>query len=252
MLETGSDEGNITERVVPVGNLQLMFHYRKPFAMKYPDTEARVQPQSFVSGLSNRFMDATTQGPSGVIAVEFHPHGASSFFHFPLIEIENKSIHLEDIFSGEIRYLEEQMNECSDTQNRITLIEGFLKGKINPRNTNDFELTRKAVTLIQQSGGQILANRLAGQLAVTPKKLERKFASLVGKSPKQFIRIVRFQEVLNGLVNQQPKYLTEYAFNNGYFDQSHFIHEFKAFSGYTPLEFVKLCPCREDWVESKV
>lgn len=246
MLETRPDEGNITERVVPVGNLQLMFHYRKPFTMKYPDTKAWIQPQSFVSGLSNQFMDATTQGPSGVIAVEFHPYGASSFFHFPLNEIENKSIHLEDIFPGEIRYLEEQMNECSDTQNRITLIEEFLKGKINSRNTNDSELTRKAVKLIQQSGGQIQACQLAARFSVTPKNLERKFGTLIGKSPKQFIRIIRFQEVMNGLVNRQQQHLTEYAFNNGYFDQSHFIHEFKAFSGYTPLEFVKLCPCGED------
>jgi AraC-like DNA-binding protein len=92
---------------------------------------------------------------------------------------------------------------------------------------------------------------LASQLAVTSKSLERKFASLIGKSPKQFIRIIRFQEVMNGLVNHQPQCLTEFAFNNGYFDQSHFIREFKAFSGYTPREFVKLCPCREDWVKPK-
>lgn len=190
MLETDELEGNVCERVVPTGNLQLMFHYRKPFTMKYPDATAWIQPQSFVSGLSNRFMDATTQGPSGVIAVEFHPHGASSFFRFPLNEIENKSIHLEDIFSGEIRYLEEQINECSDTQNRIALIEKFLSGKINPHNTNDFELTRKAVKLIQQSGGQIQAGQLAARLSVTPKNLERKFGTLIGKSPKQFIRII--------------------------------------------------------------
>jgi len=92
---------------------------------------------------------------------------------------------------------------------------------------------------------------LASKLAVTSRNLERKFASLVGKSPKQFIRIVRFQEVMNGIIHQKPNYLTEYAFNNGYFDQSHFIHEFKTLSGYTPSEFVKLCPCREDWDQLK-
>lgn len=246
MLETDEREGNVCERVVPTGNLQLMFHYRKPFVMTFPNQKTAQQPQSFASGLSSSFMDATTQGASGVIAIDFHPYGACNFFRFSLHEIEDQSIRLNDIFSDEVKYLEEQICECRDLSGRILLIEQFLIEKLIPVDLYDFRLIRQAVELVEQSGGQIQANRLAGQLAVTPKKLERKFASLVGKSPKQFIRIVRFQEVMNGLVSQQPKYLTEYALNNGYFDQSHFIHEFKTFSGYTPREFVKLCSCGED------
>lgn len=251
MLETEACEGNVCERVVPTANLQLMFHYRKPFVMIFPDQRTARQPQSFASGLSNRFMDASTQGASGVIAVEFHPYGACNFFRFSLHGIENQSIGLSDIFTDEVKYLEEQICECADLASRILLIEEFLMQKLNPVETRDFRLIKYAVELVQQSSGQIKASELASKLAVTSKNLERKFASLVGKSPKQFIRIVRFQEVMNGLIQQQPDYLTDYAFNNGYFDQSHFIHEFKTFSGYTPSEFVKLCPCREDWSEIK-
>ena len=251
MLETDEWEGNVSERVVPTGNLQLMFHYRKPFTMTFPGQQTYVQPQSFVSGISSRFMDATTQGSSGVIALEFQPYGACNFFGFPLNELENRSVHLADIFAGEVRFIEEQIGECTDAQSRINIIEKFLVEKLNPINDRDFNLVKSAVEVIMHSHGQIQSNRLAGKLAVTPKNLERKFASLVGKSPKQFARIVRFQEVMNGLATRQSKYLTEYAFNNGYFDQSHFIHEFKTFSGYTPREFVKLCPCRDDWTEIK-
>jgi AraC-like DNA-binding protein len=252
MLETDEHEGNVSERVVPTGNLQLMFHYRKPFTMTFPGQQTSRQPQAFVSGLSSRYMDASTQGASGVIAVDFHPYGACNFFRFSLQELEGRSIQLDDVFSGDVKFLEEQVCGCHDLSSRIRLIEQFLVEKLVPVDWRDFRLVRQAVELVEQSGGQIQANRLAGQLAVTSKKLERKFASLVGKSPKQFIRIVRFQEVLKGLASQQPKYLTEYAFNNGYFDQSHFIHEFKSFSGYTPREFAKLCPCREDWMEVAV
>ena len=251
MLETERIEGNITERVVPVGNMQLMFHYRKPFSIIYPDNTTCFQPQSFVSGLCNGFMDASTQGASGVIAVEFLSYGACNFFRFSLNELENRSVCLDDVYSNEMRYVEEQIGECMNTPGRIAVIERFLIGKLNPVNPYDFHLLKAAVGIINQSRGQIQASRLASQLAITSKSLERKFASLIGKSPKQFIRIIRFQEVMNGLVNHHPQYLTEFAFNNGYFDQSHFIREFKAFSGYTPREFVKLCPCREDWMEPK-
>lgn len=251
MLETEVHEGNVCERVVPTGNLQLMFHYRKPFVMTFPDREVALQPQSFASGLSSKFMDASTQGASGVITIEFQPYGACNFFRFSLREIEDQSIRLNDIFTNEVKYLEEQICECDDLPTRISLIEQFLTENLVPVDVRDFRLMKQAVELVQQSGGQIKASQLASKLTVTSKCLERKFASLVGKSPKQFIRIVRFQEVMNGLIRQQPDYLTEYAFNNGYFDQSHFIHEFKTFSGYTPSEFVKLCPCREDWAQAK-
>ena len=251
MLETEAGEGNICERVVPTANLQLMFHYRRPFVMTFPDRESALQSQSFASGLSSSFMDASTQGASGVIAVEFHPFGACNFFRFSLNEIENQSIGLSDIFTNEVKCLEEQICDCGDLASRIFLIEQFLKEKLVLVDARDFRLMKHAVELIQQSGGQIKASQLASKLAVTTRNLERKFASFVGKSPKQFIRIVRFQEVMNGLTQQQPEYLTEYAFNNGYFDQSHFIHDFKTFSGYTPSEFVKLCPCREDIVEKR-
>jgi AraC-like DNA-binding protein len=69
----------------------------------------------------------------------------------------------------------------------------------------------------------------------------------MGKSPKQFIRIVRFQEVLRRLSLGDNSYLTEYAYNNGYFDQSHFIKDFKSLSGYTPKEFVALGDCHSDY-----
>ncbi len=251
MLETEAWEGNVCERVVPTGNPQLIFHYRKPFRMTFPDQRIAIQPQSFASGLSSRYMDASTQGASGVIAVEFQPYGACNFFRFPLHEIEDKSIRLNDIFTDEVKYMEEQICGCGDLESRISLIEKFLAEKLVPVDARDFRLMKHAVELVEQSGGQIRASQLAAKLAVTSKSLERKFASLVGKSPKQFIRIVRFQEVMDGLVNQRPQYLTAYAFNNGYSDQSHFIHEFKTFTGYTPREFVKLCPCREDWMEAK-
>ncbi|HNW51748.1 MAG TPA: helix-turn-helix domain-containing protein [Prolixibacteraceae bacterium] len=250
MLETEAWEGNVCERVVPTANLQLMFHYRRPFVMTFPDQQTALQPQSFASGLSSSFMDAATQGASGVIAIDFHSYGACNFFRFSLHEIENQSIRLSDIFTDEVKYLEEQICGCGDLESRISFIEKFLIEKLVPVDARDFRLMKHAVELVEQSGGQIKASQLAAKLAVTSKSLERKFASLVGKSPKQFIRIVRFQEVMDGLVNQRPQHLTAYAFNNGYSDQSHFIHEFKTFTGYTPREFVKLCPCREDWMEA--
>ena len=80
VLETDVSEGNVCERVVPTGNMQVMFHYKKPFVVTYPNNEVYRQPQSFLSGMNNSYIDASTQGESGVIAVDFHTYGACNFF----------------------------------------------------------------------------------------------------------------------------------------------------------------------------
>ncbi|MBN1118667.1 MAG: AraC family transcriptional regulator, partial [Bacteroidales bacterium] len=71
----------------------------------------------------------------------------------------------------------------------------------------------------------------------SPKTLERKFAKYLGKTTKQLIKLIRFQEVLHDFGCTNELNLTEHAYNNGYFDQSHFIHDFKSYTGYTPKEF---------------
>ena len=68
-------------------------------------------------------------------------------------------------------------------------------------------------------------------------KLERLFYTEVGLSPKTFIRITRFQEVFKKIRQQGVKDLTGLAYEYGYYDQSHFIRDFQAFSGVNPRKF---------------
>ncbi len=104
--------------------------------------------------------------------------------------------------------------------------------------------------LINQSKGQINASELPRKLLLTNKSLERKFSALLGKTPKQFIRIVRFEgAILNLSKPGKPgdKYLTQMTYENGYFDQAHFAKDFKSLSGYTPKEFLALASCNADY-----
>jgi AraC-like DNA-binding protein len=251
-MESDLEEGDIVERVVPTANVQLMFHYKRPFMVNYQDASiSEQQPQSIVSGLSGTYFDVSTQGASGVITVVFNPSGACNFFCFPLNKIENQSIHLADLFTGETSEIEDRICECGTLIQRVAVIEQFLISKFNPIPQQDQKMIRNSIFLIHQSRGQIQSNQLAEKLCLSPKSMERKFAMFVGKTPKQFIKTIRFNEVMLGLAQGKETCLTEYAYNNGYFDQSHFIKVFKAYSGYTPKEFIKQCPCKADWLESE-
>jgi hypothetical protein len=123
VLETDDSEGEICERVIPTGNVEWMFHYRKTFVVK--DKKPLYQPQSMVSGINSNLFDVATRGESGVIAVTFYPHGAANFLRFPLSEIENSSINLEDIFNTAGKETEEQICLAHSQAERITIIEKF-------------------------------------------------------------------------------------------------------------------------------
>ncbi len=241
-MESDSSDGNIVERVIPTENVQLMFHYRNPFVVVQGETIARHQPRTIISGLSNSYSDVSTFGQAGVVFVQFQPAGACHFFKFPLSEIENQSLDLSDIFFSEIKQIEEQLFESKTIQEKVFLIEKFLMGKYSPIPQYDQLLVDKGIQLIKQSRGQISANNLAERLVTTPKSMERKFSNHLGKTPKQYIKLVRFQETLNDFSTHKNIHLTEYAYRNGYFDQAHFIRDFKSFSGYTPKEFVAKYP----------
>lgn len=236
-MESDRSEGDVTERVIPTENVQLMFHYKNPFVVMNPDGSTVNQPRSIISGLSNSFSDVSTLGDSGVVFVTFHPNGACHFFDFPLSEIQNRSVDLSNIFYEQISEVEELLFLKSSMVERVGVIENFLLKRFAPIPAHDSVILQKGIEVIKNLKGQATALSLSNYLSVSPKSLERKFSYYLGKTPKQIIKLIRFQTVVSDLSGIIDMNLTEYAYLNGYFDQAHFIKDFKALSGYTPKEF---------------
>ena len=242
-LETDMNDGIVKERIVPTGNIELMFHFRKPFCSVSPSGKSQTQYRSMISGINHSWFDVGTNGESGALAVTFFPGATSNFFNLPMMELEGKTLHLGDIVKNESFYIEEQLAEAISLQDRIRIIESFLMKRLRPVAVNDAKLIQQGVLFVKNSKGQIRASELAKNLYVTPKTLERKFACYVGNTPKQFIKIVRFHEVMTNLTTVKPGKLTQHSHENGYFDQAHFIRDFKAYSGYTPKELLSQKYC---------
>lgn len=248
VLEADVNERPVTELIIPTGNIEMMFHFRKPFLNKN-DRNSLTHPKSFISGISSSQSEVTTQGESGLIAVTFFPHGASHFLPFPLQEIEDKNIDLKDVFNKDTRQLEEQLTNTATVEKRIALVELFLLKRFRPLREYDLKLIHGSVGLIAVNKGNINPGALSEKLLLSPKNLERKFSSLLGKTPKQYIRIIRFQHILKSF-SIPGKSLTQIAYEHGYFDQAHFIKDFKSLSGFTPREFLsRFANCSSDYFD---
>jgi AraC-like DNA-binding protein len=189
-----------------------------------------------VCGQQASYYDLCPGGKTGMILVMFRPYGAGVFFKMPMLEISDQNVALEQLAGIEAKEIEDRILNAANNQERIQLIEKFLTNKLI-RNHHDQQQVKAVLYRMMQSRGQISIKELAETACLSVKQLERKFSGSIGLNPKQFIRIVRFQHVLKIHRNGFTGSLTSLAHESGYYDQAHFIHDFKRITGSAPRKF---------------
>ncbi|RZJ89707.1 MAG: AraC family transcriptional regulator [Chryseobacterium sp.] len=168
------------------------------------------------------------------ICILFHPVGLRAFTRVPYVELLGQPDAFECIFGNQTFILEE-IFECSDRQGRADLIEAFLLKRllvagIDPR-------TQLSLGFIYKTKGNISVRELSVALKLNESTLYRFFRENLGQGPKDFIQTVRFRNVLKLFLEQENINLTELAHKTMFYDQSHFIKDFKIRSGSLPNEF---------------
>ncbi|MDQ4140594.1 MAG: helix-turn-helix domain-containing protein, partial [Bacteroidota bacterium] len=124
-------------------------------------------------------------------------------------------------------------NLACNTNSRVEVLTAFLRNKLIKNSLKQPPTVFTTIQSIIRNQGLVNVAQLADQTYLSMRQFERHFKNSAGFSPKLFSRIIRFQATLKEYGNQQ-KSLTEIGYACGYYDQSHFIHDFKEFSGYHP------------------
>ena len=235
-LEDEAKEEPVKQRVLPDGCMEMIFHYGDLYRQYFEDGSSIIQPRSFVFGQITKYIEITATGISGIISARFLPDGISPFITMPVVSLENKAVPITEVFPEEGENLEEHIINANDNLERIKLIETFLLSKLTEPTIIDI-ITKSCVDVIFQSRGQIGVVELAGKMNINRRNMERKFTAMIGISPKQLARVARLQATLKMLGQKKIASLTEIAYENGYFDQAHFIKDFKEFTGISPKSF---------------
>jgi AraC-like DNA-binding protein len=222
-----------TYKVLPDTSLVMGFQYAGRLAYVQPQSDAPLTTAG-ITGLMDNYRLFKNTPHTGSVLVVFHETGAADFVQQPLHELFGESISLEHFFSKtDLSETEEKLAIANDDRQRINIIEQLLLKHLQP--VQDV-LISKAVTYIHQSHGTIRMTELARNLNTSQSPLEKRFRKIVGASPKKFSSIVRIKNVRSLLTQynyQQAAYLA------AYYDQAHFIKDFKTFTGETPEQYVK-------------
>jgi AraC-like DNA-binding protein len=225
-------------RVYTYGKIVLVFHYDNPSRFQKRNELPYIEPRTVVCGQQTGYYDLALAGKTGMIFVIFRPFGAAMFFRMPTIEIKNDNVALENIISNEALEIEDRLLTAKSNRKRIKMVEEFLLKSL-VHNCRDDKQISSAFAAVNTFGGKITVRELAEIACLSQRQFDRKFSEFVGLNPKQYLRIVRFQTALQMKKYNYNKNYTSLAFDCGYYDQAHFIHDFRTITDLSPKEFFK-------------
>lgn len=222
-----------TYKVFPSTSMVIGFQYQGQLAVIRDNLESNLDTAG-ITGLSDSFKIFRNSPHIGTILVYFTEVGLSCFTSCPANELFNQSVSLDYLFRKPlVQETEEKLSLAQTNQQRINIVGRFLLSHL--KNIRADNLVTEAVKLIYNSQGSIKIAELSQKLFISQSPLEKRFRRIVGTSPKKFASIVRFNRVLNEM--GEAKSLTQICYENNFFNQAHFIKDFKQYTGETPESY---------------
>jgi len=224
--------------IVPNGCIKLVIPFRNGLSGKINEWYHLSKENSItLIGMTDvpSIVDVETNSPSGTIGIQFSPMGAYRFFNIKQSEIKNQIHPLTDILGIAAKALEEQISNVESLNGKIHLIQQFLLKQLMRRDGDDvFDFCIQKIT---QTRGKILIRELERETGFSSRWLNIKFQEKVGISPKNLSSIIRFQQFYQALTKSNESNFFKNEFYDYYYDQSHFIKDFKRFTGFPPAKF---------------
>jgi len=159
------------------------------------------------------------------------------FIDIPLIALKNTNLDVVEIWGKEASHLKKQINDNQDVIESIKHIDIFLVKQLARKNNSSKRFGYLFEYCIRKEGN-LTVEDLARETNISYRTIHRIFTEKLGICPKEYLRIVRFNKVCSLLKKYPFINWTELALSCGYYDQSHFIHEFKNFMKVCPEEFI--------------
>lgn len=227
------------DTVFPSGDMEVIFNLGNGIWESYQRGHYEKNPAIELWGQITRPLQIRSTGAHSMLGVRFFPH-ATSFLLDDEIGIFNDQVSdLSDILGSDIRDLHIQLTDSNSIDARITLLDRFFTERLThaPKKVQRLHKVAHILSSITQGATENNIGRIADTHGITSRHLHKLVYQHTGLSPKSFDKIHRFKTSLK-LIGENKLPLTSIAYDAGYFDQSHFIRDFKSFTGLTPSAYL--------------
>lgn len=224
--------------ILPLVVPTLEFLYGDQFkTVRYSDGQAEKVPYHGVLGpITQRKIYLEMTGNIGVLCTEFYPAAFYSVFKVPMHELTDLSVEGDVVLGKEINEISARILEAESDYERIVLVEKFVSSHLEAATKPS--VVDAALTEMHRYKGLCSVHLLSKHLTISERHLENSFKKQVGVTPKLYNRILRFNRIFALLQNgARGKSWQDIMHECGYYDQSHFIRDFKFFTGTTPAQY---------------
>ncbi|WP_298901755.1 helix-turn-helix transcriptional regulator [uncultured Psychroserpens sp.] len=227
------------DKYLPDGTINIIFELTGTDKFIFDNnTKKKKQGYSDVwfSGVLKDYITISAASEEMIVVV-FKPGSGFPLIHKSVNLYTNKVVQANEIFGTSILELHTQLKAPTSPQEKFNAIEKWLLPQFKE---DDFytNIIHFAIDTIQNSSSKISIANLAKKTGFSQKQFIQLFKKYVGITPKQFHRIIRFNEILAALENKEKISWTAISADCGYFDQAHFIKDFQSFSGLNPKKYL--------------
>ena len=230
IIESG-DTTPVKQKIIPDGFPEIIFHYRDPYRINI-NKKWEIQEKALIAGQIKKHFFIQSTGAAGVFGIKFKPAALTQLFGLSMDMLVDKVASLSSVKIKQLKVLE-NIDLTSHTA-MVTSTENCLEKFIAEQERN--VVIEKAIDLVFKSNGTITVAGICKELFITERQLQRLFKQYIGLSPKFYSRIIRFNYIFQLMKEGKTSWL-DITYHSGYFDQSHFIRDFKAFTGEDPSDY---------------
>jgi len=239
-------EGNNKGTGLPKTAMSLVFNLEDSFKL-FTNTAFSTfidYKKYWVAGLQTKPTNVESYGVSKMLVVQFKTLGAFVFLNDPLHYYTNHYIPLDHIFNNEANETWEQLQEAKSINEQFLIVENFLYRKLLTHKMPNKKLIH-TIEILLNNKMNLSINEICTSLNISRKHLNHLSKEYAGVSPKTLSSLNRLQTTLKTISSTSTNKLTNVAYQSEYFDQAHFINDFKKLTHLKPSEYVKLVATKQ-------
>ena len=219
----------IHERILPMGTVELVIRLESPRTSESGIAGPRSMPLIIERHETNQ-----------LLGVHFKPGGAFPFLGFPFGELHNAWITLADLWGEkQARRLLCLLHDAPTIDLKFQLLERWLTW-VAEQPLQHHAAVQFALGEFDKEPGLQSSAIVADKVNLSQRRFIDLFRNEVGMTPKLFCRVQRFRDIVEAIQPKETVDWVDLALSFGYTDQSHFIHDFREFSGLRPSEYLAL------------
>lgn len=232
----GVEFAHKVDRFLPNGDTEILIDFHDTPQYIY-DNDSLKEIQAchnvWASGVRTEPITIPSGDKAAMMVISFKKGMAASFYPFPMNEISDCVVDADLVWGSDFGFLRERLLETKDIDLRFAMVEQFLLRKFRSK-MNLNPCVSFAISEMTTRPDQISIARMNEKIGYSQKHFIDMFRKQVGITPKAYLKIMRFQKAVNEIQMTSNLDWGRISQDCGFYDQAHFINDFKHFSGFTP------------------